>query len=375
MDRRFWREFNLPLLICVLVLLGLGMLSVYSAMLNAVTGEGVPLRTLFPRHVINMGVGIILMLGAMLVDYRLLSSLTRPLYIIVIVVLGVVLIVGRISEGAQSWIEVGSRTIQPSEPAKLIMILVLAAYWAHFEAQRTTWGVQFGGLLLMAIPILLVLIQPDFGTAMVFGSIWLAMAWSAGLRWPQLLGLAVLTLPLLLVGWYYVFDPEQRSRFSTFYYLIVNPAQVDPNEGYNVIQSLNAISSGGWFGAGLTHGALSQGNYVPVQYSDFIFAVIGEELGFVGGVVILIFQGLLLWQVLSIANRAYDLFGRLVAIGVFGMMLCHLVVNVGMTMSITPVTGIPLPFISYGGSFMLTSLVTIGLLESVAMRWRRISFA
>jgi rod shape determining protein RodA len=254
------------------------------------------------------------------------------------------------------------------------MIVVLASYWARFEEQRQHWLVQLGGLVLAGVPLLLVLAQPDFGTALVFGCIWFAMAWVSGIRWYHLLGLAVVAVPLVAVGWEYVLNAEQQSRLSTFYWLLNDPARVDPNDGYNIVQSLNAISSGGMLGAGLTNGVLSQGNYIPVQYSDFIFAVIGEEMGFAGGMLLITILALLLWIILSIVEDARDLFGRLIAVGIFGMILSHVLINIGMAMSILPVTGLPLPFISYGGSFTITTLIAMGLLESIRMHRRRIVF-
>ncbi len=374
LEIRIWREFNLFLLGCVVVLLIISGLCVYSATFNAVTAYGTPLNILFPRHIVNILLGLGMLFAFASFDYHLISGLALPFYLVVIGVLAVVLIAGKVSEGAQSWIEVGTRTFQPSEVAKLIIIVALATYFARFEDQLEAWNVQFGGLLIIGIPLLLILIQPDFGTALVVGTIWLTMAWCAGIRWQQLLLLAVVATPIIFIGWEKILDNEQKSRLLTFYWMFVNPSQVDPNEGYNITQSLNAIGSGGLFGAGLRHGILSQGNYIPVQYSDFIFAVVGEEMGFVGGLVLLTFEGLLLWLILSIAHRARDTFGRLVAIGIFGMFLAHLVVNVGMAMSILPVTGLPLPFISYGGSFTITALTAIGLLESITMRWRKIVF-
>jgi rod shape determining protein RodA len=176
-----------------------------------------------------------------------------------------------------------------------------------------------------------------------------------------------------VLGWEHILNEEQRSRLLTFYWLLTDQP-VDSNDAYNITQSLHAISSGGMFGTGLTNGLLSQGSYIPVQYSDFIFAVIGEEMGFAGGVVLLIFQGVLLWLILSVAEDARDMFGRLIALGVFGMLMSHIVINIGMALSILPVTGLPLPFVSYGGSFTITVLVAIGLLQSIRMRRRRIAF-
>ncbi len=373
MEQKLWRDFDLFLLGCIIALLSIGIISVYSATLNAVTAYGTSFQALFPRHIANVVSGLIVMALMALIDYRLFSSLARPIFIITVILLITVLLIGRISEGAQSWLVIGARTIQPSEMAKLFIVISLAAYWAHFEDRASSWMIQAGSLLITAIPLGLVLLQPDFGTAMVFGGIWLVMAWTAGMRWQQLLVLAFLAIPVAFVGWE-ALDEEQRTRMLTFYWMLTDPSKIDPNEGYNIQQSMNAISSGGLFGTGLTNGPFSQGNYIPVQYSDFIFAVIAEELGFIGGAVLLLFQGLLLWLAVSIAKRARDMFGRLIAVGIFAMILLHVLINIGVATSLMPVTGIPLPFISYGGTFTITCLAAMGLLESISMRWRKIAF-
>lgn len=373
-DRRLWREYNWLLLGTVLALLTISLFSVYSATLNSVTAFGTPLNILFPRHIGNVLIGLIFMVAMTLLNYRLLSSIARVLYLVALGLLLVVHAVGLVVEGAQSWLVIGARTIQPAELAKLTVIIVLAAYWAHFEERRATWPVQLGGLLLAAIPLLLVLAQPDFGTALVFGIIWMTMAWGAGIRWQQLAIIVLATLPLVFIGWTNVLNTGQQSRLLTFYWMMVDPTRVDPNQAYNIQQALVAIGSGGLFGSGLTRGLLSQGNYIPVQYTDFIFAVVGEEMGFAGGAVLIMFQAALLWLALSIAARAQDTFGRLIAVGIFGMLFSHVLVNIGMNLSLMPVTGLPLPFISYGGTFTVVSLAAIGLLQSIAMRWRRITF-
>jgi rod shape determining protein RodA len=374
MEPRYWRDYNYPLLCCVLILLTISLVAVYSATLNAVTGLGTPLRTIFPSHVITMGLGLVAMAAVTVIDYRLLSSLARPLYLVTIAVLAVVLLIGQVSGGAQSWIALGTRTFQPSEIAKIALIIALAAYWQRFEERRDDWRVQLGSLIIVGVPMGLIFLQPDLGTAMVFATIWLCMAWAGGLTWQQFVLLALLAIPVLYFGWREVLDEEQKSRLSTFYWLLSDPSRVDPDEGYNVIQALKAIGAGGLFGTGLTKGLLSQGNYIPVQHSDFIFAVIGEEMGFLGSLVLITFLALLLWMTLGVAGRASDLFGRLIAVGVFAMILAHVLINIGMNLSLLPVTGLPLPLISHGGSFMITVLAAIGLLQSVAMRRRRLSF-
>ncbi len=374
MEVRRWRDYNWPLLGSVMVLLFIGLLALHSATLTAITVNGAPLRTIFPRQIVYIIIGSVLMLGVTLLDYRLLSSLSRPIYLTVVGLLAVVLFIGRVSEGAQSWIALGERTFQPSEAGKLALMLALGAYWSRYEGQTDRWLVQAGGLVLLLPPMLLVLLQPDLGSAIVYATIWLVMAWSAGMRWSQLLLLLILSMPLGVLAWDYVLDDYQHVRLLTFYYLLTDMSKVDPDAGYNVMQALSAISSGGWVGTGLTRGLFSQGNYVPVQHTDFIFAVVGEELGFVGGVVLIVFEALLLWQILTIADQSPTLFGRQLALGIFAMIFAHVLINIGMNLSLLPVTGLPLPFVSAGGSFMITVLVGVGLLQSIALRRKRLAF-
>jgi len=365
---RSLRDYNYFLLGCVIVLSGFSLAMVYSATLHDPYTHGY-----FSRHLVNLIVGCVAMLLLTALDYHALRAWAAPIYIATLAVLAGVLALGKIAAGAQSWLNLGLRTFQPSEPAKLLMIVALAAYFSRFEERSSTWKVQAGGLLLAGIPIALVFIQPDFGTSLVFTLAWFLIAWNAGLRWWQLLALLIAAIPIGYYGWYHILQQYQRDRLLIF----VDPLYYDPNlehGAWNIIQSLTAIGSGGLTGHGWTHGLLTQNNYLPVQYSDFIFAVAGEELGFIGATVLLLFEAVLIWQALAVAGVARDMFGRLIAVGIAAMFMCHLLVNAGMNMSIMPITGIPLPFISYGGSFTLTTLAAIGLLQSIALRRRRIVF-
>jgi rod shape determining protein RodA len=365
---RTWRDYNYLLLGSVLVLIGFSLAMVYSATLRDPFTQGY-----FSRHIVNLLVGAVAMVLLTALDYHALQAWVVPFYVVTVAVLAAVLVVGQVSSGAQSWINLGLRTFQPSEAAKLLMIVVMAGYWARFERSAGSGRVLLGSLALIGPPMLLVFVQPDFGTAMVFGAMWLAMAWIAGMRWWQLLALGVAAVPLAFVGWNFVLEDYQRTRLLVF----TDPLKYDPElkEGaWNIVQSLTAIGSGGLTGRGWTYGLLSQGSYLPVQYTDFIFAITGEELGFIGAALMLVFQALLIWQALSVADVARDTFGKLIAVGAAAMFLCHVLVNVGMNMSIMPITGIPLPFISYGGSFTMTSLAVIGTLQSIALRRRRIVF-
>jgi rod shape determining protein RodA len=366
---RYWRDYNYFLVGCVIVLTGFSLALVYSATMRDPATQGY-----LSRHIINLSVGTAAMVALTVLDYHALLSWARVLYIATIGVLAAVLAIGQVRGGAQGWLDFGLRTFQPAEPAKLMLIIALAAYWQRFEGRGGETRVQLGGLLLAGVPLALVFLEPDFGTAMVIATIWLLMAWAAGMRWWQLAAIALLAIPVAYIGWNYVLHSYQRTRLLVF----LDPQGYDPGlkgDAWNIVQALGAIGSGGLTGRGWTHGLITQGGYLPVQYSDFIFAVSGEELGFVGSAVLLVFQGILMWQALTVARVARDTFGRLIAVGVMAMLLCHVLVNVGMNMSIMPITGIPLPFVSYGGSFTLTTFAAIGLLESVALRRRKLTFA
>ena len=220
------------------------------------------------------------------------------------------------------------------------------------------------------------------GTAMVIGVVWLVMAWAAGMSWKQLVVVGLLVAVLFYVGWNKVLHDYQQGRLIGF---VMHRDQIDqlpPGKlrdaveavFYNVEASKYAVGNGGLLGEGLLNGTQSQRNFLPVQYTDFIFAVTAEELGFVGAATMLAFICLVLWQAVTVASRARDPLGRLIASGIFGMLLIHTLENVGMNMGLMPVTGIPLPFISYGGSFTVTVLASIGVLQSIDMRRRTLVF-
>ncbi len=363
-----WRDYNYFLLTCVIVLTGFSLAMIYTTTLTNPSTHGY-----FARHLVNLIVGAVAMVLLTTLDYHALQAWSRPLYLGAVAIIAVVMVLGHTRGGAQSWLDLRLRTFQPSEPAKLAIIIALAAYWERFSKIGGDWRVQLGGLILAGIPMGLVFIQPDFGTALVFATIWIMMAWTAGMRWWQILLIALAAAPLAYYGWTHVLETYQKNRILIF----IDPLKYDPkleNGAWNILQSLNAIGSGGVTGQGWTHGPLTQGNYIPVQYSDFIFAAAGEELGFIGTTILVLFEGLLIWQGLSVASAARDMLGRLIAVGIAAMFMCHLLVNAGMNLSIMPITGIPLPFISYGGSFNMTALAAVGLLQSVALRRRRIVF-
>ncbi len=381
MHTRRWQDFNFYLLISVLVLVGFGSVMVYSTTIgNNYTGKVWSLGSQFALHLIWLGIGAAAMIFLTLFDYHNFQFLARWSYLVMLALLGYTLAAGKISMGAQSWL-IGSSG-QPSEPAKLLLIISLAAWWASRDEQHSSWLTLLGSLLLAGVPLGLVLAQPDLGTAMVIGMVWLIMAWCGGMTWKHVTVLALLALPVLYVGWNDVLQPYQRGRLTAF---MMDESQVesvvDQQEReavqavfYNVRASKVAVGNGRMFGQGLLNGTQSQRNFLPVQYTDFIFAVTAEELGFVGATAMLAFITVVLWQAVTVAARARDPLGRLIAVGIFAMLLIHTIENVGMNIGLMPVTGIPLPFISYGGSFTVTVLASIGLLQSIDMRRRSLAF-
>ncbi|MBC8163015.1 MAG: rod shape-determining protein RodA [Roseiflexaceae bacterium] len=371
---RTWRDFNFFLLGCVLVLTGFSLALVYSATANGVyIGDGEYAYGYFARHVANLAVGAGVMIALTAVDYHLLQSWAWPLYMFALALLALVLLQGSVRGGAQSWIEFGVRSLQPSEIAKILIVIALAAFWSRDEQRAGSISSQFGGLLLAGVPLILVFIQPDFGTSFVIAAVWATMAWTAGIRIWQIALVLALAIPIGIVGWTSALDDEQRTRLLVF----LDAEKYDPTgqgDAWNILQSLAAIGGGGLTGQGWLAGPLTQSLTLPVAYTDFIFASAGEELGFVGGSLLILFECILLWQGITVARTARDSFGRLLAVGITAVFFCHILVNIGMNMSIMPVTGIPLPFISYGGSFTLITFAAIGLLQSIALRRRKQTF-
>ena len=297
---------------------------------------------------------------------RYTDTLRNPLYVLVLGILGVIFLIGQVSGGSQRWI--GAGAIQPSELSKVLMIVVLAKFLSDHEEELDRIGTVLTSLIIVGVPMLLIYLQPDLGTALTMIAIWAAMIWLAGMRFRHLALLVAGGLAALPLVWMNLED-YMKQRLLLF----INPAG-DPDQYFNVHQALVSIGSGGWIGKGLTKGSQSQLHFLRVRHTDFIFAVTAEELGFLGAVAMIGLLVFLLWRTLRIAERSRDTFGRLLAAGVGGLILFQSVINIGMNLGLMPVTGIPLPFVSYGGSSFLTLMLGIGLVESVAMRHKKLEF-
>nr|WP_315410156.1 rod shape-determining protein RodA [uncultured Selenomonas sp.] len=302
-------------------------------------------------------------------DYKALQNYGRNLYIFNAVMLFLVMLIGQTALGAQRWIQLGPITLQPSEFSKIIMIVALAAMLEDRVGKLNTISDILPVVGYVALPFLLVLKQPDLGTSLVFIAILLGMIFVAGVNL-RILALSfaagIAVSPLL---WHFLKD-YQKMRLKVF----LDPS-VDPlGSGYHIIQSKIAIGSGLIFGKGLFGGTQSQLNFLPENHTDFIFAVVGEELGFVGAAALLLLYLVVLWRGVKIARDANDAFGRLLAVGITSMLAFHVLVNVGMTTGIMPVTGIPLPLMSYGVSSLTTNMIAITILLNIHMRKAKFVF-
>ncbi|HNS52033.1 MAG TPA: FtsW/RodA/SpoVE family cell cycle protein [Anaerolineae bacterium] len=297
---------------------------------------------------------------------RFTDVLRNPLYVLILALLGLTLEVGQVAGGAQSWL--GAGAVQPSELSKILLVVVLAHYFAEHEQQMDRIGTVLTSLLVVAVPALLIYSQPDLGTALTLVPLWAAIAWMAGLRLRHLFFMVLAGLGALPIAWFGLQD-YMRDRLMLF----IDP-ESDPDSYFNVHQSLVSIGSGGLFGKGLTKGSQSQLHFLRVRHTDFIFAVTAEELGFAGAAALIALLGLLIWRMLSVAARSRDTFGRLLASGIAAIVLFQTVINIGMNLGILPVTGLPLPFVSYGGSSLVTLMFGAGLVESVAIRHKKLEF-
>ena len=362
-----WRHLDPTVLLAAVALAALGLAAIYSSTFAALRAQGLPEASIMRRQLLNLGLGLAVMGAAMVIDYRRLQAWAGVVFAAVVVALGLVLTpLGSATNGAQSWFELGAYQLQPSEYAKVGTIVTLAAV---LGARREVPGGRRLAAALAATALVCaeIVLQPDFGTFMVFVAILFGVLLVSGvpLRW--LLVLALVGL-VGVVGMFKLnmLREYQKERLTAF----IDPGADDSGRGftYNARQALIAIGSGGVTGKGYLRGSQTNLQYVPEQKTDFIFTVIGEELGFAGAMTLLALFALLLWRGLRIAAVARDPFGSLLAAGVVTMLAFQAFVNIGMTVGIMPITGIPLPFVSYGGSSLVATFLAVGLLENVHMR-------
>ncbi len=354
-----------------LLILVLGAVVVWSATApNEALTQGQP-TLYFKKHLINMSIGVVLGLAVVLTDYRWLRILTPLLYVLSVIGLGLVLLMGASINGSRSWVLIGGLSIQPAEFAKLAVICAMAIIVAERVENDGHRPVNTADVMLMlavaALPAGLIMLQPDLGTVIVLSAAVLGCLAIAGAPRRLLGGLclaglaaiaAVLSLGLL--------KPYQVDRFLAF----TDPSLDPQGAGYNTAQARIAIGNGGLTGQGLFQGSQTKAGFVPEQHTDFIFTVVGEELGLLGAALLIGLFGVLLWRALVIARNASDMFGRVSAAGIACWLGFQIFQSIGMCLGIMPVTGVPLPLVSYGGSSMFASMMAIGLLLNISLRER-----
>jgi rod shape determining protein RodA len=361
-----WRAFDFQLVTYAALLACFGLAMAYSNTAAAGTGLFDGGSTLM-RGLMWLAIAVAVFLIAAAFDYHWLKTFAWPLYLIQLGLLALTLAIGSGVGGTSRWVSVFGLQFQFSEIAKVLMIVVLANYLgSRMGRMSSLWSIVGAGILA-GPPFILVMLQPDLGTALVFGAILATCIFMSGasLRWlAALTGAAAAAFPFV---WTYVLQDYQKARLTAF----LNPGADVQGAGFQLFQSQIAVGLGGWFGVGLTNGQQNAQGLLPVQDTDFVFAILAEELGFVGAmVVILLFVGLL-WRVLVTGWRSKDPFGTVFACGVAAWLLFQLVVNVGMVIGMMPITGIPLPFISHGGASLISIAMALGVLQSINIRQGR----
>lgn len=361
---KFFFKLDWILIIAVFLLLCVGLVTLYS-MSSFDNTAGL---NYFEKQLTSIVIGIGLMLFFSFFDYRVLNSYSTKFYFVIVGVLALLIFFGTTIRGTTGWIGFGPFNIQPVEMAKLIVIIFLASFLSKKKTYLSVVARTIVSIILVSVPVLLILKQPDFGSAAVIIGIWTGMLFASGINKKVIFGLIFIGILSTTSGWFMLKD-YQKERLVNF----VSPDNDPRGTGYNVIQSIVAVGSGGMWGKGLGHGSQSQLNFLPEKHTDFIFAVFSEELGLFGSGVILVLFGLLIYRIKETARLARDNFGYLLAIGVIMMIFLQVLVNVGMNIGVAPVAGVPLPFLSYGGSSMISVLAAIGIMQSIYIRRIKVS--
>lgn len=357
MFKKLLKNVDYLIYIIVFAIFGIGIVGLYSAS----QGAGGDVEKVY-KQVYFFIAGLVISIILIFIDYKNYKKISIPIYIITIILLIGVLFT-HATNGATSWFKIGSLSLQPGEFAKITVILIVATF-VSFSKESGNFN-KFKNivlsLIIVALPILLIIIQPDYGTAIVIVLISFAILFSADIKkryiWSVLI-IAVIIIPIL---YFFILPEHAKQRINVY----LNPESDSKGAGYNIIQSKLAVGSGQLTGMGVLNGNQTQLGMLPMKMTDFIFPVISEEMGFVASVSLVVLYCALLYRIIRIARNTKDEFARLICVGVFTLIFVHFVQNVGMCIGLLPITGIPLPFISYGGSSMLTNFIAIGLVESI----------
>ncbi len=360
-DRRLLLNFDWTLFGMVLIICFIGVMNIYSTGHSLADARHTPL---YIKQMQSLTIGILAMFVAFSVDYRFIARHAYVIYGFSIVLLIAVFFLGTAVKGSQRWINLGGFSFQPSELMKLTLILALARYFNEHRLPRPyllrELAVPF---LIIFLPFVIILKQPDLGTALMLLIIFISLVFFVGVRLKSVLPAAAGVLTLLPAAWFFLKD-YQKQRLLTF----LNPDEDPLGTGYHILQSMIAVGSGGFLGKGFLKGTQTQLKFLPEQQTDFIFSVFAEEWGFLGGMVlVLLFLALILWGI-NIARHSRDYAGMLIAAGITMLIFWEVFINIGMVLGLLPVVGIPLPFLSYGGSSLVVMMTAVGLLLNISVR-------
>lgn len=357
--RQLVRGADLGIFTITIVLVLFGLAALFSFSLNSAGDE-----SLLLRQSVFAVVGLIVGYLMMRFDYRSLAAVHWILYGVALLLLLAVLVFGQTVRGTTGWFDFGVLQIQPVEIVKVLMAIVMAKFLIDRSDRITEWRTIALSGLLMIVPVALVMMQPDLGSAVVLIGMWIGIMVVVPVPRRKLATIFIALVAGAGIAWMFFLQPYQHDRILNF----LTPGRDPLGTGYNVRQAVTAIGSGGWFGRGLGLGPQSQLNFLPERQTDFIFATVGEELGFIGAATLLTLFGLFFWRLGRLVTQARDSFGLLITVGLTTMFFLHVFINIGMNLGIFPVTGLPLPFLSYGGSSLLACLLAVGLIESIVVR-------
>jgi rod shape determining protein RodA len=362
-DRRLVQNFDWLTVALVGAIVCVGLMSLYSAVFPQIQAH--PTHNPFVKQLIWLTLGAGIIVAGFGFDYQQLRTAAPWLYLATIALLVVVLIFGKEINGSRRWLSLLGFRFQPSELMKIVIVVQLAAYFSSQEMTAYPSGSKLvPALAITGLPVVLILVEPDLGTALTVAAIAFTVIFFAGIRWRYIAAFLGASAASLWPVWNYVLKPYQKERI-----LICLRPDLDPlGAGYHIRQSKIAIGSGKVWGKGFLEGTQNKLHFLPEKHTDFIFSVWAEEWGFVGSVAVLVLFGLLIYSLLRVARRSKDRFGLLLAVGMAGLIFWQVLVNIGMVIGLLPVVGITLPFVSYGGSSLLTLCLAIGIVENVSMR-------
>ena len=358
LERRSIHSLDWLLTLAVLSLCAVSLGMVYSATL------GGPLSPLAKKQLIYVALGLVAMIFALAVDYHTLASMSYVFYAASLVLLVYLLFFGRAIANTRGWLELGPVNFQPAEMTKITTLLALSSYLSRHRSSSLTPGNMTAILLIVGLPVLLIARQPDLGTALTFMPLVAVAAFLGGMRIRTILILVMIPILALPLLWTHYLQDYQKERVLTF----MDPARDPKGAGYQVLQSRIAVGSGGLVGKGFLEGTQGQLKFLPAQHTDFIFALLAEERGFLGSLVVLSLYFIVIYRCIAIARASRDLLGVYLAMGMMALFACQVLINIGVVLGLMPTTGVPLPLMSYGGSSMITTLAGFGLVLNVWMR-------